>query len=438
MSLLGRTATIRADTAQVRTLGELKALTVQTPVYLLADGRSGLFAWDDSDLSASVTADSSEGVYVAPDRDATGANGAWVRQYSGALDIRWFGAVCGSEADNTDALQSAHDVLPDSGGTILFPAGGTGLPPAEGAHYYFDSEVTFTKSVELRGQGNPANSPSRLVYTGTGTFLTAGVYGIAIAGLGVTGVDDADGTVYKTGSTALTSTGTLRLDHVSISNFEVGVEYGGSYYHEFRSVEFQQCRIGVNNANANNLTFFGGRFSNVENGVVCNAGSGPVTFHGTSIEAFESEFLETTGGANVDVAFLGVYVENYPDTATPKGIGLDGSKFDSGVLARNGIDGVVTITGSYINTRGIVRVVNHSGQTGVSRLVMSGNAWVLFDTGADATLTHIVYAGSLGAEVFAFDFAEGSPPSGAVFASSVAAGSAFRDFIAGTAFAITT
>jgi hypothetical protein len=64
--------------------------------YLMESGREGTFKWDGSDLSAKVTADTAEGIYVAPVSDTTGASGAWVRQagwHVMGADARWFGLV---------------------------------------------------------------------------------------------------------------------------------------------------------------------------------------------------------------------------------------------------------------------------------------------------------------------------------------------------------
>ena len=44
------------------------------------DGGGGQFRWDSSDNSTNVTNDPGESVYIAPNSDATGASGCWVRQ----------------------------------------------------------------------------------------------------------------------------------------------------------------------------------------------------------------------------------------------------------------------------------------------------------------------------------------------------------------------
>ena len=85
----------------------------------------GTFVWDASDLSAEVSGDAQEGIYIPPDSDATGASGAWVRQYGGHPRADWFGALPGnSAAANTTALQGAVDYLLNTDAdTLRIPSG---------------------------------------------------------------------------------------------------------------------------------------------------------------------------------------------------------------------------------------------------------------------------------------------------------------------------
>jgi len=89
--------------------------------YLGDGGRAGLFRWDGLDLSSKVAADTEQGIYVAPVGDPTGAGGAWVRQWSGAANIMWWGASPAS-ADNTAAYAAAVAVMED-GSELFWPAG---------------------------------------------------------------------------------------------------------------------------------------------------------------------------------------------------------------------------------------------------------------------------------------------------------------------------
>lgn len=81
------------------------------PALLTEAGREGLFRFDSSDLSALVAADSRQGIHVAPATDPSGASGAWVRTFSGAVNARWFGAVGDDATDDGPALAAALDCL---------------------------------------------------------------------------------------------------------------------------------------------------------------------------------------------------------------------------------------------------------------------------------------------------------------------------------------
>lgn len=91
-------------------VASIVALEAVTPVvgsaaYLTAAGRSGVFAWNPTNLSAQVTADSLQGIYIAPASDGTGASGAWVRQFVGNSVVPdWWGAIAN---DNTKAVTNA-------------------------------------------------------------------------------------------------------------------------------------------------------------------------------------------------------------------------------------------------------------------------------------------------------------------------------------------
>ena len=66
-----------------------------TTVFLTEAGREGMFVWSTANLSAKVTADTAQGLFVAPTSAPTGAGGAWVRKFDGPVCFDWFGAVKG-------------------------------------------------------------------------------------------------------------------------------------------------------------------------------------------------------------------------------------------------------------------------------------------------------------------------------------------------------
>lgn len=62
--------------------------------YLQEAGREGVFRWNSSNLSALVTLDPAQGVYVPPASGTSGASGAWVRDLPGfSVTCMLFGAV---------------------------------------------------------------------------------------------------------------------------------------------------------------------------------------------------------------------------------------------------------------------------------------------------------------------------------------------------------
>lgn len=92
----------------------IKALdtTSITTAYLTEAGREGFWKFESGNYAARVTADTSEGLYMAADDVAT-TSGAWVRVFFGPVDIRWFGARTGSGnvAANTTAIRAAVDLV---------------------------------------------------------------------------------------------------------------------------------------------------------------------------------------------------------------------------------------------------------------------------------------------------------------------------------------
>ena len=120
------------------------------PALLTEPGAEGLFVWDGTDRSSDVSADGAEAMYVAPASDRTGASGAWVRKFSGFIDVKWFGAKgdansAGSTGtDDTAAIQAALDFLSASGGgTLHFPEG----------NYKTAAFLIVPANVILRGAG---------------------------------------------------------------------------------------------------------------------------------------------------------------------------------------------------------------------------------------------------------------------------------------------
>jgi hypothetical protein len=169
--------------------------------FLAEPKRAGNFVFDSANLSAKVAIDPRQGIYVAPEFDMTGASGAWVRQFDGAVNVRWFGALADDSTDDSVAFVAALGCLEamrevgygyGQGSLSLFiPAG----------RYYLASttlDVVHTLRIEGEGGFGPSGGASILRWD-------AGVTGIRLQDHDTTGATatiasrgyGANGTIIK-------------------------------------------------------------------------------------------------------------------------------------------------------------------------------------------------------------------------------------------------
>jgi hypothetical protein len=129
-------------------------------------GREGMFVWDGSNLSAKVTADPNQGVYVAPASDATGASGAWVRKFSGRVNVRWFGAVGDDVTNDGPAFLAALSCINGMGATAGYGypgrAGVSLLIPA-GRYFLGTNTLDIITTMILEGEGVGAEAAQSTV-----------------------------------------------------------------------------------------------------------------------------------------------------------------------------------------------------------------------------------------------------------------------------------
>lgn len=100
-------------------LSAISGPTAKQAAILTEAKREGNFVFDDSDLSAKVTADTAQGIYVPPASDATGASGAWVRKFNGAVPAKSFGVVGDGTTDDSAALNAALAFAATNGNGVV-------------------------------------------------------------------------------------------------------------------------------------------------------------------------------------------------------------------------------------------------------------------------------------------------------------------------------
>ena len=87
-----------------------------------------MFTWSSTNLSTQVTNDPAQAIYVAPASAPTGASGAWVRQYTGAVSTGWFGWIGDGATANDSAMVNfgtwaRAQPATTNGLTLFFPPG---------------------------------------------------------------------------------------------------------------------------------------------------------------------------------------------------------------------------------------------------------------------------------------------------------------------------
>ncbi|MDB5584323.1 MAG: hypothetical protein JWR80_9499 [Bradyrhizobium sp.] len=183
----------------------LAGLSTALPAYLSEAGREGVFVFDASNLSAFVTADTAQGLYVAPSSDTTGASGAWVRKYTGFWDIRWFGALANDSAyAGTDSYAAINAMLATAavvarartGDTLFNGMIGCDFP----GHYYCSASINSKTQLHWRGlsggkQGSMNGSRIRFPANSAG-IVNNGVNTTGYTTGSVAATTGADGSIY--------------------------------------------------------------------------------------------------------------------------------------------------------------------------------------------------------------------------------------------------
>lgn len=155
----GIAAPYYADTvAELRAMvDELGAVAVLTGYYARGDGGGGVFYWDDT------PAVDDGGTFLNANGYKGAAAAGWRRLYSGAINVRWFGAIGGSLANDGPGIQNAIDAIANNvGGRVILPHTANG--------YFLTSTLSISSQagIIIEGEkGQPdANHHPQLVWRG--------------------------------------------------------------------------------------------------------------------------------------------------------------------------------------------------------------------------------------------------------------------------------
>ncbi|WP_454626974.1 right-handed parallel beta-helix repeat-containing protein [Bradyrhizobium cenepequi] len=118
--------------------------TIVKSAYLEEYGRSGIFRWQVGNFSGLAADDPLQGVYV-PSATVQPSSGCWVRDFSGPVNVAWFGACGNGLTDDAAAWNAAIQVARVS---VYVP---TTRPTGELAIYLLGGSIVLNKSVSIVG-----------------------------------------------------------------------------------------------------------------------------------------------------------------------------------------------------------------------------------------------------------------------------------------------
>lgn len=201
----------------ISSLAELRAINVEedTDYKIIlghttpGDGGGGTFYWNASSADAD-----DNGITILPTGHV--GNGRWKREYSGPINIKWYGAGIGGY--DSGKIQAAINAVAAIGsGSVYIPAGTYSCPNSG------DSQLRIKSDIRILGDGmhnsilnfNDSVSVSRrdlLVTDSTGAF------DIEIEGIGLNGDWGTVNYTYRSHLMELSTTGNVTIKNCRFSN----------------------------------------------------------------------------------------------------------------------------------------------------------------------------------------------------------------------------
>lgn len=193
------TQAVNADSRTI--LANMTGMTDGQAVVLTEPGREGIFVFHAANVSTLVTGDPRQGVYVAPSATPSGASGAWVRKFSGRLNVRWFGVVADGVTDDSPAFTAAIATSKVLAGNLTgtYYIGGPGLFIPAGKYYLATTTLDITHTLVIEGEGNGQNGgvPTWLKWAANTTGIRPQRYNTSGDRIIGTTHNGADGTIIR-------------------------------------------------------------------------------------------------------------------------------------------------------------------------------------------------------------------------------------------------
>lgn len=192
------------------------------------DGGWGLFVYVPSS-----TESDNDGTVLSP----TNTIGRWFRVYSGAVNVRWFGAVGDGVENDFQAIQNAITYIESltTGGAVFVPSG----------TYLIDEQLEFSGSRPIAFFGEGEGSTTITVdAAAVGLHLGVGsgdlTVDLRVYSMSIVGTNNADIGIQ------VDRLHQILLDRVLVDNFvTAGVDMNMAYNNELRDLFIQNCGRGI-------------------------------------------------------------------------------------------------------------------------------------------------------------------------------------------------
>lgn len=222
----------------VGTIAELRALAVDgiatgalgivAGYFSDGDGGGGNFYFD----AASGAADN-DGTIIAPDS----GDGRWIRDFSGSVNVRWFGAMGDAANDDATAIQATISYVQSSGGAVYIPTGvyliGSGL-------------VINAGDVSIYGDGVGATK-IRTNFAALSVFTIGGAGGVKIEEVSISELEIQSNVTHTAGAVFnVFSAKSLRFHDITAgSYFRLAILGNATYADDVQQVYFRNIRYNA-------------------------------------------------------------------------------------------------------------------------------------------------------------------------------------------------
>lgn len=316
----------------VSTVDDLASVPSSYTTAIVKDiDRGGTFIW-------SSTGTANGGTVFA------GATGFWTRQYSGAVNVKWFGAIGDGVTDDTVAIQSAID----TSRIIYFEGGYT---------YYLESPVSINISyTEIRGAGGSYYSDDGFVKILKGFSSVEPLFYVnqkssltSVRGVKISGLSFISNAINNGRAIELYNTRTVEVSNCSFYKFKSGAIYSdeNNYGIDINNNSFNECGTL---ADATTYDIFFDATSTYKNTFITiskNIHENPL-YGAVSVEADDfvitDNYYESTAGdyySFITSRGIGVIDKNKFYDTPKTGIGIESFSYETRIVS-NYFDGCTT------------------------------------------------------------------------------------------------